>query len=209
MLRHFVHSALVIAALSVAPNLISATPAHATTFAELTQQQRVDASVYVVEGRVTRVWTELDNNGMVWTRAAVEVDQVFKGKDDVREIIVDTAGGQADGVQVHVPGAASFSKDERVILFLDQVNDRYTPVQMFLGKFSIRMASDTKSLYAMRWLADEKEKFDARFLPHPPADRRVSYESLVQEIEAQVATGWNGQPIPGMSADALRVRNIR
>ncbi len=74
-------AALAIAALAGAPEM-----AEASYLAELSIEDRTDASAFIVEGEVQEVWTELDANGRVWTRARLRVDDQLKGERDITSI---------------------------------------------------------------------------------------------------------------------------
>ena len=41
------------------------------------------------------------------------------------------------------------------------------------------------------------EEFDARFVPAPPKEERVSLSSFAAAVQARVELGWDGQGIPG------------
>ena len=99
---------------------------HATSMVELTTQQLTDASNVIVIGKVTEVWTEPDGQRRVWTRAQVEVDQVLKGDTDIDAVVVDQVGGTFAGKLVSVHGAARFSRGERVLLFLEELELYWT-----------------------------------------------------------------------------------
>src|SRR5687767_5796171 len=119
-----VHGACRAAAIAfvIAQVLGASAPAHATTFAPLTLEQLTDGSLYVVEGRVREVWTELDPEKLVvWTRARVEITTVHKGPDAPTELVIDSMGGAYGDYQLDVPGMAVFSADEEIFVFLDQM----------------------------------------------------------------------------------------
>lgn len=183
-------------------------PASATTFAELTVEQFTDASTWIVEGEVVRVWTETDEaRGYVWTKAQVKVDDVHKGPSVPRTIVVDSLGGTDQGITMTVPGQAVFSPGESVFLFLDQIGERIVPVSKFQGKLTIRRAPGERRSHAMRWHPSATEAFDHRFLPHPPAEQRVYLDTLRAQVQARLDVGWDGKPIPGLSRDRLEQIN--
>ena len=68
---------------------LSAAPASATSMVQLTTNQLIDASESIVRGTVVEVWTELDEQGAVWTRAQVDVTEVLKGDAGQSAVIVD------------------------------------------------------------------------------------------------------------------------
>lgn len=179
--------------------------AQATSFAPLTIEQFTDASTYIVEGKVSEVWTELDPvHSVVWTRARVEITTTLKGPDSPTTLIVNSLGGVFGDFDFYVPGMAVFSVDEDVLLFLDTLSDgRLVPVSKFLGKYTIRRATGERAPYARTWHTSHGETFDARFLPHPDAKDRIYLEGLREQIQNRLELGWDGQPISGISNERL------
>ena len=182
--------------------------AQATSIAPITQDQMTDAATYIVRGKVVDVWTEVDERGMLWTRAGVEVSHTFKGPDSPDYLVVDSMGGTMGERRMVVPSAARYSEGEHVVLFLTEIDfgRKLTTVGMFLGKFDIRRAPGETRQHVMRWQTDAPD-YDGQFLPHPPAERREYLDDLVVQIEQRLATGWDGQLIPGMNAEELRAVN--
>jgi hypothetical protein len=182
--------------------------ARATTLAPLTVEQVTDASTYIVEGRVEEIWTEIDtNDGKIWTRARVTVSEVLKGPDRPTTLVVDTPGGRYGDIEMYVPSSAVFSAGEDVFLFLHRGSTRITPVGMFQGKYTIRRAPGETRQHAMTWMSSRSTPFDARFLPHPAPADRVYLDDLREQVEHRLDVGWDGQPIPGLSAERLQQLN--
>lgn len=179
--------------------------ARATTLAPATIEQLTDASDYVVRGEITETWTEVDADGNIWTRARMKVTRTFKGPDAPTELILDSMGGEFAGQAMYIEAHAEFSPEEEAIVFLHKrVRDgRLVPVGKFLGKYTIRRAPDDGRYYARTWHPQGGLKYDARFLPHPAPELRLYLDVLVDRIERRVETGWDGQPIPGLSAEKL------
>lgn len=203
ILRGGAAAILLLLASSMAPETASA-----TTFANLSIEQFTDASTWIVEGNVTRVWTEADTErGYIWTRAEVQLSSVHKGPSAPKTIVVDSLGGEHDGIVMTVPGQAVFSTGESVFLFLDEVGDRKVPVSKFQGKLTVRRAPGERISHAMRWHASDTESYDHRFLPHPPADQRIYLDSLREQVQRRLDVGWDGQPVPGLSRERLQQVN--
>jgi hypothetical protein len=186
------------------PALVVSGTAEASYFAELSIEDRVDASTYIVEGEVVEVWTELAEGGRVWTRARLKVTSQLKGPTLPREVVLDSLGGTHGDYTLKVVGAASFSPGEEVVAFLHETSSgRLVPVSKFLGKFTVRRANGETRKHAMNWQASQGSKFDHRFLPHPPATDRLYLEDLRARITARVAQSWEGRDIPGISRSEL------
>jgi len=201
-------SRLVLAGLlcgSIAPALLASGDARATSLANLSVSQMTDASTYIVRGTVTRVWTEEDADGQVWTRAAIAVSDVLKGPDQPAELIVDSIGGTFEDRSVDVFQAARFTETEDVLLFLDTIKGgtRLTPVSMYLGKYTIRRVNGDDRLLAQTFVVRPGVVYDGRFLPPPPEGSRVYLDDVIDTVETHLDAGWDGQAIPGISADKL------
>jgi hypothetical protein len=184
--------------------------ASATSLVPLTVEQLTDAADYIVRGEVDDVWTEVDARAWVYTRAYVRVDEALKGRADVGDyLLVSEIGGEYGGAVNNVEGAARFSTGEPVWLFLNEVHagEDLVPVGMFQGKYTIRQNPADGSDMVVRVTMPYTRKYDARFLPHPPADQRVSLASLRSRVEGRLALGWDGAPIPGVASDHLRAIN--
>ena len=188
-------------------------PAHATTFAPLSVEQFTDASTWIVEGKVTRVWTELDEERMVvWTHAELDLSEVYKGprlgSDAPSTLVVSSIGGSHGGITTEVPGHASFSVGEQAFLFLDELSGgQLVPVSKFLGKLTVRRAPGERRNYGVRWQAKAQEQFDHRFLPHPAPEQRFYLDDLRVQVQQRVAAGWDGQPIEGVPTERLESIN--
>lgn len=183
--------------------------AHATTLADLSTDQLTDASTYIVRGTVKRVWTEVDDKQRVWTRAELDVTRVLKGPDRPTKLVIDSLGGFHEGVLVDSGLAARFSPDEEILVFLDSLmgGQRLVPVSEFLGKYTLRLDPDSSRQLAVRYTVPGRQRYDARFIPAPAPAERVYADDLVKSIESRLNVGWDGQPIPGISADKLRLIN--
>jgi hypothetical protein len=213
MFRTVVRAGLIGAALLATPAiglLAAEQSAHATSLANLSVEQITDASTYIVRGTVTRTWTVVDDHGMVWTRAEVEVTDVLKGPDRPATIEVESMGGVGpDGQVVSMEGATRFSAMEDAVFFLHPVagEPRFHTVGWFLGKYTIRRAPHDDRLAVVRYTAGSEVRYDARFLPVPDEAHRVYLDDLLSQVQARLKTGWDGKSIPGISDEKLREIN--
>ena len=172
----------------------------ASTVVMLSTNQMVDASDAVVHGTITEVWTEEDANGIVWTRAQLEVSRVLKGKIEKKSYVIDQMGGQFGGNKTTVPGSPRFSHGEEGVFFLEQLGSgKYSTVGMSLGKYTVRLDPYSREKIIQRYAVDSTKVYDHRFIPLPDMADRSFLSDFVVDIEARVQAGWDGQPIPGSS----------
>jgi len=178
--------------------------ARATSLIEYTTEQMVDASDLVVHGTVVEVWTEPDERGRVWTRAQIDVLRVLKGDADLDSVVVDQIGGTWSGQATLVYSAARFDVGEELVVFLQRVGgDRLVPTGYYLSKYTVRLDPYARQEIVQRNSVPPTREYDHRFLPLPPAEKRVSLTDFEDRIAARVAEGWDGQPIPGISQGRL------
>jgi hypothetical protein len=183
-------------------------PAMATTLARLSVDQMTDAADFVVRGTVEEVWSEMDARGTIWTRARIDVETSLKNEAPA-ELVVEAPGGQYDGEVQEVDLAPRYSVGEEVLLFVSEKGDsgRYGTVAMYGGKYTVRQNPADGSEMAVRFTVSYTRPYDARFIPNPPADQRLGIDVLERQIRARAALGWDGQSIPGASAEHLRTIN--
>ena len=143
----------------------------------------------------------------VWTRARITIAVTHKGPDQPTTLIVDSPGGRYGDIDMYVPSSAVFSPGEDVFLFLNQGPTRLTPVGLFTGKYTVRRAPGETRHHVMTWPMSRSTPFDARFLPHPAPEDRVYLDDLREQVQRRLDVGWDGRPIPGLSAERLHQIN--
>jgi hypothetical protein len=198
------------ASLAAAFTLLAVTPAHATTMVELSQAQMVAASDHIVRGTITETWSEPDARGTIWTRAQVEIDEIYKGQEGMDAIIVDQLGGSWAGTHTRVHGASRFSIGEDVVLFLEDLSSGHTTVVgMFQGKYTVQLDPDSRQSIVRRATVPLDQPYDHRFLPLPSAEDMIMLNDFATELRSTMAMGWDGQPIPGTPTTRLERLNQR
>jgi hypothetical protein len=106
-----------------------------------------------------------------------------------------------------VEGTARYSPYEDAVFFLSPAGQGlYTPVGWFLGKYTVRRAPGDDRLSVVRYTAVPETRYDARFLP-VPATNKLYLDDLLGTVQARLKTGWDGKPIPGISAKNLELIN--
>jgi len=157
--------------------------AAATTFMKTTLEQRVEMSDVIVRGTVAEVWTERDDQGVIWTRAQVEVSDVLKGDSDLETVVVDQVGGEWAGMHMAMPGASRYSPGEEIVVMLDELESGYmAPVGMFQGKYTVTMDPRLRQKIAVRFHVANHRKFDHRFVPLPAESEAVTVAALESRI---------------------------
>lgn len=194
---------LVLGLALVGGSTISA-PAFATTGVVYTLEQQVDAAEHIVRGEVLDVWTELDGNGRVWTRALVEVSQVLKGPQ-VDTLVISDAGGTYGTIRAHVGGATAFSVGEEIIAFGSIKGEgRVQLVGLSRGKLTVRLDPASRREVVQNWAPPRGLEYDHRFIPPPVDGEQVFLDDYVQSILDRVELGWDGKPIVGIPTERLR-----
>ncbi len=168
---------------------LSATDAEATTLRTLNTGEMVGLADLIVRGTVAEVWTERDANGVIWTRAQVTVEHVYKGDPATDLLIVDQLGGSWAGLRSDVFSAARFSADEDVLLFIDQGerSGRNLSPGMMNGKYTIRLDPYSRAPIVQRFAPSADRPYDHRFIPLPPAGQRVPLADFEAQINGFVA----------------------
>ena len=166
---------------------ISATPAHATTFAPTTEDARIDAAELIVRGVVREIWSEEDHNGVIWTRAQVEVSRVYKGRLQERSVVVEQLGGTYAGRTMRVDGVARFNLDEEVVLMMDRAKSgNLRTVGMTMGKFTVRLDPYSRAELVQQFQVPLERPYDHRFLPLPAEGQRQTLGDLEARIQRRV-----------------------
>jgi hypothetical protein len=179
--------------------------ARATSLVELSTEQLVDAADAVVRGKIVEVWSEQDTDGVVWTRAQVAVSHTYKGDTNRTAYVIDQVGGTWGQARTVVHGSARFSIGEEVVLFLETLGSgRTVTVGMMQGKYTLRMDPSSQTLLAQQFTPAPAQSYDHRFIPLPKAESRHFLVDLEANINSRVATGWDGQVIPGTSIERLQ-----
>lgn len=194
-----------VSTLLAAPVLL-ATPAHATSIAPLSMEQKVDGSDLIVRGNVTDVWTGSDRFGLT-THIIVQVEKILKGTA-ASEIEIVVPGGEIDGSISYVDGAPRYGVGEHVLLLLNSRSDgTYLNVALAGGKFTIKQNPADGSDMVVQFFVPYDRPWDHRFIPNPAVADRVSLSAMEKRLTDRVTLGWDGNPIPGASQDHLREIN--
>lgn len=121
--------------------VLGTAPLAATTIVPLRDEALVDAAPLVLIGRVEGKLPSTSERPM--TDWLVTVERVLKGELVAGSVVVRTPGGKAaDGGWMHVFGAPSFRRGERVLLFLRPADaERFAVVHLGQGAFHFARAA--------------------------------------------------------------------
>lgn len=184
--------------------------AAATVLAPLTLEQRVDAAEYIVRGQVADVWTEMDSNGLVWTRVLVQVTEALKGQPG-DTLILSEPGGTYGSTRTVVSGVAVYDVGEEIVAFASERGEgRIQLVGMIAGKYTVNLDPVSRQLVAQRWAPPANQPYDHRFIPPPTDADRLYLDDLLDDVRDRLELGWDGQPIPGIPTERLhRVNKLQ
>ena len=180
-------SAMLVAGLALALGAVVPSTAEATSLRKLNLEERVELSDRVVRGTVVEIWTERDSNGVVWTRAQLDITDVYKGTA-VDTLVIDQLGGNWAGLITTVGGASRFSVGEDMVVCLQQLeSDHLVPVGMAQGKWTVRLDPYSQQEIVQRFAPPMHEVYDHRFIPLPKADKREHLADFEDRIRTRVA----------------------
>lgn len=185
--------------------LFASMPASATSLAELSFEQMVDASDYIVRGTVQAIQVEPDSEGDLWTRVRVDVRTTIKGPSELDVLALDVMGGVENDRASLVGGVPRFSLQEDVLIFAERLDSGLVvPTGLRQGKYTVRIDPERGREMLVNFAPPLNRPYDARFIPDPPAGKRLFLSDLNTRIETRMREGWDGQPIPGKSLRRLQ-----
>jgi hypothetical protein len=116
--------------------------AFSTTFVNRPLQDVLDESSIIVRGKTGDSFTEYGvSDKSIYTYTYFYVTEVIKGDLKKDKIKLRQPGGSKDGLEMHVPGTASFNMDEDVVLLLGDYNkddDSYDIPGFATGKYIVK-----------------------------------------------------------------------
>jgi len=146
----------------------------------------VDASQYIVHGRVIHTWTGWDaKHRYLWTHHEIAVVEALRGAPGAR-VTVSEPGGSLDGVHQSFSGALPFSPGEEVVLFLYR-----TPIGFLRaagggqGKFTVDGAGRARAQTAGTELVENPRARRGTALASLDALDVREFKGLVREVSAK------------------------
>ena len=114
--------------------------------------QLADFSAAIVTGRVSAIATAADASGGIYTYVSIDVSEVLKGAVPNGRIVLKQAGGIVGDIGLDVPGQATFTLGEEVLVFAE-VRPRdatlYTTA-LWQGKSAIEIDAATGARVAVQ-----------------------------------------------------------
>ncbi len=194
-------------------------PVSATTVIMPSDDDLIIASRAIVRGKVVDVEARFDQElGFVCTYVRLAVEETLKGPIGAGEIVLKQPGGMAADRGTFIPGAPRFTRDERVLLYLDTWPDGSLRVhQMFLGKFSIVDDRLSGESIAIRGGGDNVEFIGTA---NSKATDRMEASSYVRMVRERLAvntrraadfdaTYYKGQPVLDRPAEYRPTFGVR
>lgn len=103
--------------------------------------EAVKESPNIVRGRTGESYSKWDKSHQrIYTYTSFTVTEVLRGNLKETKILVRQPGGSADGMEMNVPGTASFHSDEDVVLLLGEHNsedESYDVPGFTTGKYNV------------------------------------------------------------------------
>ena len=147
------------------------------------EQQLTDFSAAIVAGRVSAIATAADGSGGIYTYVSIDVSEVLKGAVPDGRLVLKQAGGILGEIGLDVPGQASFTIGEEVLVFAE-VRPRdatlYTSA-LWQGKWAIEIDAATGARVAVQRaiLARARIALDK-------CDLRAPFAGIVSELFVEI-----------------------
>lgn len=120
-------------------------PVSATTVLEVSLEDMAKTTPLIVRGTVVDRTVEWSDDGLrIETRTHIRVTSPMKGPV-LSQVVIRQSGGELDGVAMFIPGDASFSPGEDVVVFLEPhplVANEWVLVAMSAAKFTVQPSDD-------------------------------------------------------------------
>ncbi len=131
--------------LVVAAIIITAAPAsRATVMVKQSVPEMAKKADNIVIGRVVSTKSEWSATGtQIFTYTTLEVSSAVKGTTKGSLITIKELGGIVGDIRQKIIGAAQYSMDEEVILFLNKADGKFRTLGMMQGKYNIVVDAST------------------------------------------------------------------
>jgi hypothetical protein len=132
-------------------SLLFALRLSATIVPSLTFEQMTDQSELVVQGQVTRAWSDWDSeHKYIWTHYEIAVAGTQKGRAGAT-VVVSEPGGAVGNKAMSIAGVVGYAPGEQVAVFLQRMPNGYLRTTGFgQGKFAVDKTGHLHAAASMR-----------------------------------------------------------
>ena len=173
-------------------------PAAASTVIGLSVEDQARLSDYVVIGEVIGQRGQNHPQNGIETAVTLKVTDVLKGDlRSNRALVFHTRGGEVDGVISEALGEATFSKGQKVLVFLESIDGRLYNLGLSMGVWSVQ-EDDAGSVTLTRALTDGltvvgDEPVEVGPLTFSDMSERVSYAVRQPRFDSVILREARGQ----------------
>lgn len=119
--------------------------AHSTVFRPLSIKKHLQESSGVIQGEVTSISSELDENNKIVTRVNIKAEKwIGDYYIENEEVSVFYPGGQVGSQGRFIDGSPKFSLGENVVLLTKSADDYQWVSNLGLGKYSVKRIGEEK-----------------------------------------------------------------
>ncbi len=102
---------------------------------------------FIARGITSDSYSDWDKSGKknIYTYTPLTISEMIKGKINTRSILLRQPGGSKDGMEMHVPGSATFEHGQDVVVLLGKYNEEdqsYELPGLATGKYEVKKDSD-------------------------------------------------------------------
>ena len=131
--RHLIP--IVFSGLSI--GLFGVMPVFSMTLFVRTDRQMIEAADVICDGTVQEVEPRLHENGRVFTHIVLDVNEVWKGSEDLRRLELVERGGAAEGVLDVVSGTPQYHEGDHVVVFAGRTNAGFQTLDAWAGLYEV------------------------------------------------------------------------
>lgn len=133
--------------------LLVGTYSFAATVVQFDLPRLVDESDLIVVADVAETSSNLEDDGRVYTTTILDVDVVLHGKAP-DQLHLRQIGGRDGDIVTRAPGVPEFDDNERVLLFLRNIDGQFSLTGLSQGKFQIALGPDDETEFAIPRVSD-------------------------------------------------------
>ncbi|MCG2716630.1 MAG: hypothetical protein L6422_10225, partial [Candidatus Marinimicrobia bacterium] len=148
-----------------------------------TLKELVKSAPLIVFGKVLEVNPQVEEylgqDDFIITYVKLSVQTILKGNDSEQILTIKIPGGQIGDRVIGGERSFPFTKNEKVLLFLNPIDKNYHEIYSISGKLSIEEKEDGEYLDCSLLKEDEISKYGP--------NSTFKFESIVSRIESYIA----------------------